>query len=90
MGAGISLVTRLAMLSRPAGKSAGNSRLHVTVGSRVNDDFPAVPWVTLFREAQIEGSVYAMKQLRTCTAQKLLYHAYCVVNGGKLLNNNDF
>ena len=46
------------------------------------------PRVTLFREAQIEGSVYAMKQLRTCTAQKWLYHAYCVVNGGKLLNND--
>ena len=35
------------MLSRPAGKSAGNSRLHVTVGSRVNDDFPAVPRVPM-------------------------------------------
>ena len=33
-GAGILLVTRLVMVSRPAGngKSAGNSRLYVTVG----------------------------------------------------------
>ena len=43
-GAGILLVTRLVMVSRPAGngKSAGNSRLYVTVGRRVNDDFPTV------------------------------------------------
>ena len=46
-GAGILLVTRLVMVSRPAGKSAGNSQLHVTVGSRVNDDFPAVPRVPM-------------------------------------------